>query len=229
MESLVAPQKKEFNLVLVEDDARSIEAVQRILCHQQSFRLVEVFREITAATEGIPALAPDAVLMDIVFPESSGIQALQEIRARLPELKIVMLTAYEDTEYLFESLLAGATGYLLKSDPPEVFLRELGHMMDGGAPMSGAIARRVLQFFQRLGQTLPPEDELSSLSPRETQIVELLAKGCVAKEVAGHLGISPATARTHLKRIYKKLHVNSGSAAVAKFLKGKNILSRLFR
>ena len=94
--------------------------------------------------------------------------------------------------------------------------------------MSGAIARRVLQFFQRLGQNFPADRELSSLSPREREIVELLARGLVAKEDATHLGISPETARTHLKRIYRKLHVNSGSAAVAKFLKGKNIFSRFF-
>jgi NarL family two-component system response regulator LiaR len=172
-----------------------------------------------SAEEAVPAITrvvPDAVLMDINLPGSSGIACVAALKNRFPKMLFLMCTAYEDNDKIFNSLKAGASGYILKSEGPAKIMDALAQMLAGGSPMSSSIARKVVSSFAHL------EIEhalVQTLTDREKAVLELIATGLMNKEVAHELNMSPATARTHIQHIYEKLHVNTRVEAVNLYLK----------
>jgi NarL family two-component system response regulator LiaR len=172
-----------------------------------------------SAEEAIPAITrivPDAVLMDINLPGSSGIACVAALKNRFPKMLFLMCTAYEDNDKIFNSLKAGASGYILKSEGPAKMMDALEEMLAGGSPMSGSIARKVVSSFAHLEME---HALVQKLTEREKAVLELIATGLMNKEVANELNISPATARTHIQHIYEKLHVNTRVEAVNLYLK----------
>jgi DNA-binding NarL/FixJ family response regulator len=173
---------------------------------------VGAFPNAEAALAALPALSADAVLMDINLPGMNGIECVRRLVKQAPQLHVVMLTAFDDADSIFESLQAGATGYVLKRAPVEQILGAVREACSGGAPMSGSIARKVVQFFNRRG----PAPEVDALSERELAVLTALSKGQQYKEIADTLSISINTVRKHIKSIYEKLQVNSRADAVKK-------------
>ena len=167
------------------------------------------------ALEKLQADAPDVVLMDIDLPKMSGIECVRRLRALLPNVQVLMVTVYEDSEKIFNSLLAGASGYLLKRTPQSEIIEAIREVHIGNSPMSGHIARKVVQYFNQRGHT---DKDIEKLSKRERDVLELLAQGNAYKEIADSLALSIDTIRMHIKGIYGKLHVHSRGEAVAKFL-----------
>ena len=167
-----------------------------------------------AALKGIPFEKPEVALVDIRLPGMSGIECVAKLKEQLPALSILMLTMYEESELIFNSLQAGAKGYILKNVPPQELFQAIETVHAGGAPMTMPVARKVVDFFAQMKQ---PASETEKLSAREQEVITLLAKGCLVKEIADQLGISAGTVRTHLKRIYEKLHVHSRTEAAVLF------------
>ncbi len=199
---------------IVEDDTRLREILVRYFAGQQDFACLCAYPNAEAALAGIPLNPPDVVLMDINLPGMSGIECVPRLRAALPSVKIIMLTVFEDSEQVFKSLSAGAFGYLVKSNRPAKILQAIREVYDGGSPMSGHIARMVVQSFERRAST---PDETATLAPRELEVLHGLSCGQPYKQIAGNLGISLSTVRTYIQRIYEKLHVSSQTAAVMKY------------
>jgi len=194
-----------------EDDVRNGLAV--LINGSEGFRCAQRY---TSAEQALPAIlrnSPDVLLVDINLGGMSGIECTRRLKAHRPGLPIMVLTVYDDDEKIFESLKAGASGYLLKTTPPARILEAIVDLQNGGSPMSSRIARKVVQTFQTTGE--PPNDT-ENLSKREHEILFYLAKGYRYKEIADALFISVETVRTHLRNIYEKLHVRSGSEAVLK-------------
>ncbi len=162
----------------------------------------------------IPKHQPDIVLMDIQLPGASGIECTAQLKQLLPSAQIIMVTVYEDTERIFKALRVGACGYLLKRCTPEELISAVREVRSGGAPMSREIARKVIASFQ---EPLTSAAEVEDLSPREREILELLAAGCSNKEIADRLGLTDGTVRWHLRHVYNKLHVRSRTEAALKF------------
>ncbi len=179
------------------------------------FRCVNGYRTAEEALRGIPADQPDVVLMDINLPGMNGVECIRQLRAQLPKLRCLMLTVYEESEKIFNSLLAGASGYLLKRTSTAELLEAILQVRDGGSPMSSSIARKVVAYFNEMGATAPNTPALSS---RELQVLELLAKGVAYKGIADKLSLSIETIRMNVKHIYIKLHVHSRGEAAAKYL-----------
>jgi NarL family two-component system response regulator LiaR len=172
-----------------------------------------------SAEEAIPAITqivPDAVLMDINLPGSSGITCVAALKNRFPKMLFLMCTAYEDNDKIFNSLKAGASGYILKSEGPAKMMDALAEMLNGGSPMSSSIARKVVSSFTHLEME---HTLVQTLTDREKAVLELIATGLMNKEVAHKLKMSPATARTHIQHIYEKLQVNTRVEAVNLYLK----------
>jgi DNA-binding NarL/FixJ family response regulator len=167
------------------------------------------------AVARIPLEEPDVALVDINLPGMSGIECVAKLKTRLPKLQVLMLTRYEQSDLIFSSIRAGASGYLLKNTPPVELIQAVEQVHVGGAPMSMQIARKVIDHFRQIQQ---PASDVEKLTPREQEILELLSKGCYYKEISNQLGISMNTVRTHLQHIYEKLHVQSRTAAVLKYL-----------
>jgi DNA-binding NarL/FixJ family response regulator len=163
----------------------------------------------------IPKSPPDVVLMDIQLPTKNGVACTALLKKALPSVPVMMLTVYEDTDTIFNALKAGASGYLLKRTDPAQVLEALTELHRGGAPMTGEIARKVIDSFHR---SKPAEHPQDALTAREEEILDCLAKGFVTKEIADKLTISSATVRYHLRHIYDKLHVHSRVEAVIKHL-----------
>lgn len=201
-------------VAIVEDDAGLRESLVIILSTSEDFRCVGVFASGEEALTGIPPLRPEVVLMDIKLPGISGIECVARLKRRLPELSVVMLTVFEDSDKLFSALKAGADGYLVKSTPAEELLVALREVLRGGAPLSSHIARKVVQSFHQVAAV----PETQRLTDREQDILGRLAQGYLIKEIADQLGVSLETVRTHMKHIYEKLHVNSRTQAVLKYL-----------
>ena len=170
------------------------------------------------ALQLIPRHQPDIVLMDIQLPKLSGIECTAQLKRLLPAIHIIMVTVYEDTERIFKALRAGACGYLLKRCTPEELLSAVREVRQGGAPMSRDIARKVIASFQ---EPLTATANVEELSPREREILELLAQGLPNKEIAHRVGISDGTVRWHLRHVYDKLHVRSRTEAALKFRSAK--------
>ena len=202
-------------VALVEDDARLRKQLVQILQDIDDIECVIVCASAEEALEKIPSKNPDVVLMDIKLPRMSGIQCVAELKRILPEVQVIMVTVYEDSDRIFKALKAGASGYLVKSCPPEQLIAAIRDVFAGGAPMSGHIARKVVQHFHLMG---PAPSEADNLSPREQQVLDLLAMGFIYKEIGGKLDIGTETVRTYVKNICQKMHVRGRVEAVAKRL-----------
>lgn len=202
------------SVVIVEDDRGLREQLIQILNTAPDIRCMGAFGSAEEALQHLSAkLRPDVVLMDIKLPGMSGIDCVAELKRLLPELQIIMVTVYEDSERIFRALKAGASGYLVKSSPPSQLLEAIRDVFRGGAPMSSHIARKVVQHFHMVG---PSPQEAEDLSPREREVLDLLASGYIYKEIGDKLNIGVETVRTYVKNICQKMHVRNRLEAVAK-------------
>jgi RNA polymerase sigma factor (sigma-70 family) len=201
---------------IVEDDARVRESLAGLISRAPGFECVSHYPTGEEALAEIPKKKPAVVLMDINLPGMSGIECVRKLKAAEPSCQIVMLTVYENTEQIFKALANGASGYLLKATPPEELLSAIQDVQRGGSPMTSHIARKVVQSFQ---QSATSAKATENLSPREQEVLELLAKGFLYKEIADQLHISFETVHTYIRRIYEKLQVRSRTEAVAKYLR----------
>ncbi|HZV36464.1 MAG TPA: response regulator transcription factor [Verrucomicrobiae bacterium] len=199
---------------IVDDDSRIRNSLQALIEGSEGFVCASAHPSAEEVLREIAASKPNVVLLDINLPRTSGIECIQEIKSRLPAVKILMYTVYEDEEQLFKSLRAGAHGYLLKRTPPAKLLEAIADIHAGNSVMSSQIARLVVKYFHQLGPASPTDN----LTHREVDILQHLARGYQNKEIADLLGIGFDTVRTHLRNIYEKLHVNSRTEAVMKFL-----------
>lgn len=204
-----------IDVAIVEDDAGIREHLSRLISSTAGYSCAGIYANGQEALRQIVRRPPDVVLMDINLPRMSGVECVRRLKGVLPKLQVVMLTVYENSDVVFSALEAGASGYLLKRTPPEKLLEAIQEVHAGGAPMSSYIARKVVQSFRQRGQASP---EIAELSPREEEILALVARGYHNKEIADQLKISTETVRVHLRNIYEKLHVNSRSEAVVKFM-----------
>src|SRR5215469_6992120 len=204
-----------ISVSIVEDDTKVRESLARLIDGSKGYRCVSEHASGESALQEIPKIKPHVILMDINLTGISGVECAGRLKPLLPSTQIIMLTVYQNTEHIFNALAAGATGYMLKQTRPDELLVAIRDVYEGGSPMSSHIARKIVQSFQQRAQK---EDETQSLSPREAQVIELLAKGYLYKEVADTMGVSYATIHTHIRHIYEKLQVRSRTEAVVKHL-----------
>jgi DNA-binding NarL/FixJ family response regulator len=202
---------------IVEDNAGVRKNLVKLIDAERGFKCVGACDCGEAALELFSEEPPDVVLMDLRLPGMSGIECTARLKAKLPDTQILMVTVYADNEHVFEALKVGATGYLLKCADPADLTRAITEVMHGGAPMTGEIARRVVQAFRRKA---PAATADTLLTPREDEILGLLAKGYANKEIASRLGTSVETVRVHVRHIYEKLRVRSRTEAAVKYLIG---------
>ncbi len=200
---------------IVEDNDQIREGLSVLINGSTGFQCVATYPTAESALRYLPAHKPDVVLMDIQLPGMSGIECVRALKKMLPELEIMMLTIYEDDDNIFKSLVAGASGYVLKKAPPSELMDAINDLHSGGSPMSDRIARKVVQAFQRMDRS---SSEVENLTQRESEILSYVARGFQDKEIAEKLFLSSETVRTHLRNIYKKLHVRSRTEATLKFL-----------
>ena len=202
---------------IVEDDAGLSSVFSVWLKQSKGLRLLSAFRDGESAIADLPAQSPAVVLMDINLPGMDGVECVRRLKPLMPETQFVMVTVYEDAKRIVSALAAGATGYLLKRATREELLEAIDEVRGGGSPMTTSIARKVVQYFQHPPYLLSPESV--PLAPREQQVIDLIVRGYVNKEIADQLQISIPTIKTYLRRIYEKLHVRSRAEAVAKYLR----------
>ena len=203
-------------VALVEDNPTVRQTLTEWINDAPGYRCVCACATGKEAMAEIPNRNPDVVLMDIHLPGESGIACTARLKEILPKLQIVILTVYKDHDLILQALKAGACGYLLKRSGREDILRAISEVRTGGAPMTGEIARMLVETFQK-----PATDETEGLSAREMEILTLVAKGLTNKEISLRLGISFETVRNHLRHVYDKLHVHCRAEAVAKYLKSR--------
>ncbi len=199
-------------VAVVEDDPET----RKMLCgwieNEPRLRLAGQWADIETALKSAPASKPDVVLMDINLPGMSGIVGTRRLKQLLPETQIIIVTVYDDAEHIFEALAAGATGYLLKRGSREELLHAVEDVHRGGSPMNSKIARKVVQSFSQHPLPVAPEEALSA---REREVLDLLARGYLYKEIADLLGVTLTTVNTYVRRAYEKLHVRSRARAIA--------------
>ncbi len=203
-----------IKVAIVEDDSRLRESLSIVVSGAEGFQCTGAYSSGEMALKRIAVEIPEVVLMDINLPEMSGIECVGKLKEQFPKLHVIMLTVYVDAEKIFQSLQAGASGYLIKQTRPSEILDAIADVQRGGAPMSHMIAKKVVEYFQQR----KPASEAENLTKREHEILTLLAKGLQDKEIAEMLGLSFFTVRGYIKNIYEKLHVRSRAEAVAKFL-----------
>jgi DNA-binding NarL/FixJ family response regulator len=204
-----------ITVAVVEDNRGTREGLVELLGRSQNLRCVGAYATGEDAVRELPTHHPRVVLMDINLPGMSGVECVARLKQSLPESLVLMLTTYEESDLIFASLRAGASGYLLKNMHPSELAQAVEQVNSGGAPMSMQIARKVVNHFQQIKQ---PASEMEKLTKRELEILTLLAKGYLYKEIGEQLGITLSTVRAHLHTIYEKLHVQSRTQAVLKFL-----------
>jgi DNA-binding NarL/FixJ family response regulator len=207
-------------VVIIEDMRDVRESLTILINGTNGFRCVGSYRTMEEALDGVAANQPAVILTDIGLPGMDGIEGTRQLRDRFPDIPVLALTVYDDDEKVFKVICAGASGYLLKNTPPARLLESLRDVVDGGAPMSPEIARRVMRLFREFR---PPPSASYHLTPQETALLKLLVEGHHYKTAAHELGISTNTVSFHLKHIYEKLQVHSKSEAVAKALKERLI------
>jgi DNA-binding NarL/FixJ family response regulator len=200
---------------IVDDDPGLRDTISQFLNRAKGFKCLHAYAAAAKALAEIPKDPPNVVLMDINMPGVDGIECTRQLKLAAPGVQILMLTVYEDTDRIFKALTAGASGYLLKRTAPPKLLEAIREVHSGGSPMSGSIARKVVQFFQH---SRPARKEGEDLSARETQVLQFLAQGHAYKQIGDELGVSMDTTRTYIRRIYEKLHVHSRTEAVVRFL-----------
>ena len=203
-----------ISVSIIEDDVQAREILVGWIRRADGFRFVSEHDSAESALEKLPQEKPGVVLVDINLPGINGIECVRRLKPVLPNTQFVMVTVYEDAIHIFNALAVGATGYLLKQTLRNDLLAALKEVHAGGSPMSSNIARKVVQSFRRPGADM---DDSEDLSPREREVLELLARGFLYKEIAESLGISVQTVNTYIRRIYEKLHVRSRAQAVAKY------------
>lgn len=207
--------KQMITVSIVEDNRGTRDSLSELLNRAPGLQCVGAHANGEAALRSLPGENPHVVLMDINLPGMSGIECVARLKEKSPATQVLMLTTYEDGDLIFESLRAGANGYLLKNMAPSELVHAVEQVHAGGSPMSMHIARKVVNYFQRI-QT--PGSDMEKLTRREQEILALLAKGFLYKEIADQLGISLSTVRAHLHTVYEKLHVQSRTEAVVKYL-----------
>jgi DNA-binding NarL/FixJ family response regulator len=205
-----------INVSIVEDNDQLRNTLTRVLNRAEGFECLSSYPNAEAALEDLPEKKPDVVLMDINLPGMNGVECARKLKQAVPQIQIMMLTVYEDTENIFNALAAGASGYLLKRTATAELLESIREVHRGGSPMTAHIARKVVQSFQRPVAT---NEQTEDLSPREREVLDYLSQGFLYKEIAEKLGISYETVHTYVRRIYEKLQVRTRTEAVAKFLR----------
>jgi DNA-binding NarL/FixJ family response regulator len=205
-----------IGVAIVEDDVPAREIIAGWIRSADGFKLVGEYDDAETAIADLPQRKPSVVLFDINLPGMNGIECVRKLKPRLPDTQFLMVTVYEDANHIFDALAVGASGYLLKQTRRAELLDALRDVHAGGSPMSSQIARKVVQSFRRL-ETENVNGEAAELSQREREVLELLARGYLYKEIAEQLKISVQTVNTYIRRIYEKLHVRSRAQAVAKY------------
>ena len=203
-----------ISFAIVEDQLELRKNLMEWLGQAPGLKCVGSYSSGEEALKHLPKLYPEVVLMDINLPGMSGIQCVSRLKQFLPETDVLMLTTYDHADMIFDAIRAGATGYLLKNQPREELVQALQQVRAGGSPMSLKIARKVITHFQAPKSQV---DELAQLTNREQEILRLLTKGYLYKEIADHLGVSLGTIQTHIASVYEKLHVHSRTEAAMKF------------
>lgn len=204
---------------IVEDDHGVRDCIQALIENSKGCRCASTFATGEDALATVPKDCPDVALVDIGLPGVNGIEVIRQLKRKCPRLKILMWTVYEDDNKIFAALESGADGYLLKRTPPDEILRSIKEVHEGGGPMTGIIARKLIRHFR--SKSGKGTTELESLSNRERDILDHLAKGRLYKEIASALNVSYETVHSHVRNIYDKLHVRSRTEAVTKYLAGE--------
>jgi DNA-binding NarL/FixJ family response regulator len=208
---------KEISVCIVDDNKELRNALEEIISMSDGYKCTGTIGTVEDALLRIPALSPDVVLMDInLGTKASGIDCVRVLKPRMKSTNFMMCTVYEENEKIFEALSAGASGYILKKTTPSRMLEAIRELYEGGAPMSSEIARKVVAAFQQKTPFIS-DAGLDDLSSREKEILELLSKGLMYKEIAAQLYLSPETVRKHVYHVYEKLHVSNRVSAVNKF------------
>ena len=211
--------------VLVYDDNEALRlSMEALITEQPGFELLASMPNAETIENDLQQLKPDVILMDIDMPIVNGVQAVKTIRKIDADIPVIMLTVFDDNENIFNAICAGASGYILKRYATEEIPGAIRDVMTGGAPMTGSVARKVLQMVP---QAKSPEQEKSDLSKKEIEILQLLVKGYSYKMIAAEIKISIDTVRFHIKKIYDKLHVHSATEAVSKAIKDR-LISLIF-
>jgi DNA-binding NarL/FixJ family response regulator len=206
-----------ITVAIVEDNDKLRATLARVLNRSPGFQCVSDYQNAEDALREIPKASPNVVLMDINLPGMNGVECVRQLKAAAPQIQVMMLTVYEDTENIFDALAAGANGYMLKRTPTPELLEAITEVHRGGSPMTMHIARKVVQSFQKAPAAPVPATE--NLSEREQQVLDLLSHGLMYKEIAEKLSLSYETVHTYIRRIYEKLQVRTRTEAVAKFLR----------
>ena len=207
----------QIKVAIVDDDEGIRSSLASLIRRAANLKLVGDFPNAETAIKEIPARAPDVVLMDINLPGMNGVECVRQLKTLLPKVQFMMLTVYEDSDSLFNSFKAGASGYLLKRTASARLIEAIRDVHQGGSPMTPQLARRVVQFLSQPreeGQVLP------RLTPGEKEFLDQLAKGYAYKEIADRMNISIDTVRSYVRTVYEKLHVHSRTEAVVKYLRG---------
>lgn len=207
-----------IKILIYEDNPQLREGLSMLISGSQGYEVLAAYKNCSNVVDEVEAWKPDVILMDIDMPGVNGIEGLRLIRAINTEVKILMLTVFDDNKNVFESLKAGANGYILKKTQPAKLLEYISEAASGGAPMTASIAAQVLKMFSDIKDPVYAD---YNLSEREKQVLQLLVNGYSYKMIAADMHISIDTVRSHIKKIYEKLHVNSKSEAVAKAFKDK--------
>jgi DNA-binding NarL/FixJ family response regulator len=211
-----------INVAIVEDNTTIREGLAALINGTEGYKCVGSFGDVESFLPKINILDINVVLMDIGLPGMNGIEGVKNAMVKDPDLSVLMLTVYEESEFVFDALCAGACGYLVKKTPPTRLLEAIKDANDGGSPMSSRIARQVITAFKE-GKNISSEEKDFDLTEREVSVLNLLADGFNYQEIAETLYISVDTVRHHIRNIYKKLHVHSQSEAVAKAIRKKII------
>lgn len=209
-----------IKVVLYEDNPQLREGLTMLIDGSDGFQVLAAYKNCNNVVDEVAAWKPDVILMDIDMPGTNGIEGLKLIRQTNHDVKILMLTVFDDNKNVFEAIRNGANGYVLKKTPPAKLLEYIQEAASGGAPMTSSIATQVLKMFSGISNS-NEKSETYNLSDREQQVLQLLVNGYSYKMIAGEMFISIDTVRSHIKKIYEKLHVNSKSEAVAKAFKDK--------
>jgi DNA-binding NarL/FixJ family response regulator len=208
-------QPAPVGVVIIEDGTWMRENLEREINNTEGLRCLKTYRTAELALRGIGNDEPDVVIVDINLPGMDGVECVRHLKAIVPKAQCLMLTVYEESEKIFNSLLAGASGYLLKRTTTQELVEAIRQVREGGSPMSSSIARKIVAHFHQAGEN---KSDVAALSPREQQVLDLLAKGASSKEIASQLSLSVETIRMNVKHIYAKLHVHSRGEATAKYL-----------
>jgi len=209
-----------IRVLIYEDNPQLREGLTMLIDGSDGFNVVASYKNCNNIIPELEAWKPDVILMDIDMPGVNGIEGLKKVREQNQDVKVLMLTVFDDNKNVFEALKNGANGYLLKKTPPAKLLEYIGDVASGGAPMTSSIATQVLKMFSEMPQQTNNE---YNLSDREKQVLQLLVNGYSYKMIANDMFIAIDTVRSHIKKIYEKLQVNSKSEAVAKAFKDKLI------